>query len=144
MSHSQKYENPEIKFGLQRNDNEINKSIINIQNGNKNWERGRSINNDWLKNKLEKKMKENFKEINNSLKNIKKEINENQMDINKNNYRNNELLKYRGKMFSFSKIPRFFSPPRKHFPGPSYYDPKKIIAGIKLKKYFNAKEEGWL
>ena len=66
------------------------------------------------------------------------------ININKNNYRNNELLKYRGKMFSFSKIPRFLSPPRKHFPGPSYYDPNKIIAGIKLKKYFNAKEEGWL
>ena len=60
-------------------------------------------------------------------------------DINENN-----IEKNKGKVFSFSKIPRFYNTSNKHVPGPSYYDPEKILYGLKLKKSFNAKENVWI
>ena len=57
--------------------------------------------------------------------------------LNESNlYNENENEKNRGKLFSFSRIPRFYEPFSKHVPGPSYYDPDKILYGLKLKKYF--------
>ena len=137
--------NLEKKFGLDRNDIKQNKNIIE-KIENKNWDKGRSINVDWITPKLDKIIKEKIKEGNILLENLKiNSVNKhkrNQIDFyNNNNY---EAIKNKGKVFSFNKIPRFYEPLGKHVPGPSYYDPEKILYGIKLKKSFNAKEEGWI
>ena len=150
MENSPKKEKLEKKYGIERNDIEINKSNIykNDNNKNKNWEKGRSINTDWIFSKLEKKIKEKIREGGYLLENIK-EKSRNELKKTGNiyfmdNQNENNDEKYKGKVFSFSKIPRFYNASNKHVPGPSYYDPDKILYGIKLKKYFNAKENVWI
>ena len=146
MIHSPRKEKLEKKFGLIRNDNEINKTISKRVNNNiNNRSKGKSINIDWINTILQKKIKEKLKEgtllvddINNEIYNEK----ENENERNKNG--DKEKIKNRGKMFSFNKIPRFFKSYNNHVPGPSYYDPEKIMAGIKLIKNFNLKENSWI
>jgi hypothetical protein len=116
-----------------------------VNNNLNNRSKGKSINIDWINTILQKKIKEKIKEgtilvddINNEIYNEK----ENENERNKNG--DKEKIKNRGKMFSFNKIPRFFKSSNKHVPGPSYYDPEKIMAGIKLIKNFNLKENSWI
>ena len=157
MINSPRKVNLEKKLGIERNDNEIeiNKNKNEIKNKlenikeNKNWEKGRSINTDWIFSKLEKKIKEKIKEggflpekINDKKNKLEFKINDSQYYLKNEN--ENEIDKSKGKVFSFSKIPRFQNSSKNHVPGPSYYDPDKILYGIKLKKYFNAKEDGWI
>lgn len=141
----------EKKLGIERNTNEINKTkdekkIENICE-NKNWEKGRSINTDWIYSTLEKKIKEKIKEGNLLFDIINEKGNDKEFILNENYFymnNGNEIDKNKGKLFSFSKIPRFYDPFNKHVPGPSYYDPEKILYGLKLKKNFNVKENGWI
>ena len=140
MIHSPKYEKLEIKLGININNfnNNYKKNEKIYQNKKGSCEKGKIINTDWIKGELEKKIKEKLKRGNlyenlNLFKNEKVKENENY----------NEIYT-RGKTFSFKKIPRFLSFKTKHFPGPCYYEPNKIMNGIKLKKNFNSKENGWI
>lgn len=150
MINSPRKEKLEKKLGLIRNDNdkgkgkEINKNINEKKNKNVNWVKGKSINIDWINSKLEKKIKEKLKEGNILYENIDEHDNECENIINQINNNDKQIIKKRGKMFSFNKIPRFFEPSSKHVPGPSYYDPEKILQGIKLVRNFNAKEDNWI
>ena len=150
MINSPRKEKLEKKLGLIRNDNdiikdkEINKNINEKKNKNVNWVKGKSINIDWINSKLEKKIKEKIKEGNILNENIDEHDNECENIINQINNNDKQIIKKRGKMFSFNKIPRFFEPSSKHVPGPSYYDPEKILQGIKLIRNFNAKEDNWI
>jgi len=143
MIHSPKYEKPEIKLGIDINNNyKINENIY--QNKKETFVKGKAINTDWIKSELEKKIKEklNRRNLYENLSLFKKEkVKENEINSNKYNY--NETYT-RGKTFSFNKIPRFLCLKKKHIPGPCYYDPDKIMNGIKLKKNFNSKENGWI
>lgn len=150
MENSPKREKLEQKYGIERNDIEINsKSLYKNDNYKyKNWEKGRSINTDWIFSKLEKKIREKIKQGGHLLENMK-EKSENGLKKKGNIYymdsqNENNDEKYKGRVFSFSKIPRFNDASNKHVPGPSYYDPDKILYGLKLKKYFNAKENVWI
>ena len=149
MIKSPRKEKLEIKLGLNRNDKEIISHKINEyrKKENNNWEKGRSINTNWINSKLEKKIKEKIKE-GNILEKINEKNNEFELNINDNNNNTNtkeiKIPKKLRKVFSFNKIPRFYDPISKHVPGPSYYDPEKILNGIKLKKSFNVKEDGWI
>jgi len=141
MIHSPKYEKPEIKLGIDINNNyKINENIY--KNKKETFVKGKAINTDWIKSELEKKIKEklNRRNLYENLSLFKK-VKENEINSNKYNY--NEIYT-RGKIFSFSKIPRFLCFKKKHIPGPCYYDPDKIMNGIKLKKNFNSKENGWI
>ena len=147
MLNTPKRINLEKKLGIERNNNEPNKNTIGKKIEKKNWKKGRSINPDWIAPKLEKKIQEKIKEGNILIENLKnKPINKFKISENNFYYNNNdyEITKNKGKVFSFNKIPRFYDPLGKHVPGPSYYDPEKILYGIKLKKSFNAKEDGWI
>ena len=150
MINSPRKEKLEIKLGLDKNDKIINSNIYEYtKKDNSNWERGRLINTSWIKAKLEKTIKEKIKEgkIIEQINEKKKEVNINENNYNSNNIdnnKNNKKVKKRGKLFSFNKIPRFYELIYKHVPGPSYYDPEKILNGIKLKKFFNIKEKGWI
>ena len=143
MIHSPKYEKLEIKLGIDINNNyKINENIIQNKKGS--FEKGTIINIDWIKGELEKKIKEKLKRGNlyENLSLFKNEkIKENEINSNNSNY--NEIY-IRGKTFSFNKIPRFLSLKAKHIPGPCYYDPNKIMSGIKLKKHFNSKKHIWI
>ena len=155
MINSPRKEKLEKKLGIERSENdiEINKSKNenkkeNIKE-NKYWDKGRSISTDWIFSKLEKKIKEKIREggllsekLNEQKNKLEFKINENQYYLKNEN--ENEIEKNKGKVFSFSKIPRFQDTSNKHVPGPSYYDPDKILFAIKQKKYFNAKEDGWI
>jgi hypothetical protein len=149
MIKSPRKEKLEIKLGLNRNDKEIINHKINEykKRENNNWEKGRSINTNWINSKLEKKIKEKIKE-GNILEKINEKNNEFELNMNDNNNNTNtkeiKIPKKLRKVFSFNKIPRFYDPISKHVPGPSYYDPEKILNGIKLKKSFNVKEDGWI
>ena len=157
MINSPRKEKLEKKFGIERNDNdiEIKKSKNEIRYKKENikennyWDKGRSINTDWIFSKLEKKIKEKIREggflsekIDDKNRKLEFKINESQYLFKNEN--ENEFEKSKGKVFSFSKIPRFLDTSNKHVPGPSYYDPERILYGLKLKKYFNAKENGWI
>ncbi len=143
MIHSPKYEKLEIKLGIDINNNyKINKNIYQNKKGS--FEKGKIINTDWIKGELEKKIKEklnrgNLYENLSLFKNVK--IKGNEINSNYNHY--NEACT-RGKTFTFNNIPKFLSFKTKHIPGPCYYDPNKIMNGIKLKKNFNSKEDGWI
>ena len=150
MENSPKKEKLEKKYGIERNDIEINKKSIykNDNNKYKNWDKGRSINTDWIFSKLEKKIREKIKEGGYLLENMKEKAEKEVKKIGNiyymDNQNENNDEKYKGRVFTFSKIPRFYNASNKHVPGPSYYDPDKILYGIKLKKYFNAKENVWI
>ena len=144
MINSPRKEKLEKKLGLIRNDNTINNVINKRINKNvNNMTKGKSINFDWVNATLKKKIKERIKSGTIIVDDINKEINDDEKD-NINNNSIKEIMKNKGKMYSFNKIPRFFELSNKHVPGPSYYDPDKIMAGIKLKKDFNAKENNWI
>ena len=154
MINSPRHEKLEIKLGLNRNDKVINNNINEYKKkDNSNWEKGRSINTSWIKTKLEKKIREKIKQgkILEKINDKKKDYeNEYELNLNENNYNSNnddnknKKEKKISKVFSFNKIPRFYELINKHVPGPSYYDPEKILQGIKQKKYFNVKENGWI
>ena len=147
MDDSPKKEKLEKKYGIDKNDEKNKKNEYKKDIKYKNWEKGASINTDWIFSKLEKKIKEKIKKGGFFFENMK-ETAENELKKTKNKYINdineNNIEKNKGKVFSFSKIPRFYNTSNKHVPGPSYYDPEKILYGLKLKKSFNAKENVWI
>ena len=57
----------------------------------------------------------------------------NNIEVNKKK----KIIKSGKNLFSFPKEPKFFSPKNMHVPGPSFYEPEKIMEGIKQKKEFN-------
>ena len=141
----------EQKYGIERDERSINKDVnkfgeFNVVPRWSNKEKTKSFNNDWINKNLEKKM-------------IEERMKGNIVDLDENSNEKEEFTKqdvyYWAKManeqmkeikenamkrkgaYTFSKIPKLISE-NNHVPGPGYYDPDKVLRGIKLKKEFNS------
>ena len=154
-----KEENLEKKCGIgdkdeikKRNDSNIYiESEIKPRWGTK--EKTKDFNNDWINRSLEKKIKEEKKkgniieqdEIHKAAENKDKQdvIYWAKMAI-ESIKKSKEDVKKKKDAFTFSKIPKN-KKEEKHVPGPSYYEPDKILRAIKQKKEFNFNMEmNWI
>lgn len=149
-------ENLEKKFELERND-KIDKIVSEIEVFGENPKSGRwssneqtkNFENDWINRNLEKKLKEEIKKGNFNIKELDevKEYTKYDREKKMRNEREKEELMVKNKKdaYSFSKIPKFYNLNYKHVPGPSYYEPEKIMKGVKQIKQFNSRSGvGWI
>ena len=158
-----KEENLEKKYGIGDKDeikkqNEVNlntESEIKPRWGSK--EKTKDFNNDWINQSLEKKILEEKKKGN--IIDIDENLNEKDLSMeNKNKQdviywakmavesmkKGKEEIKKKKDAFTFSKIPKS-KKQQNHVPGPSYYEPDKILRAIKQKKEFNFNMEmNWI
>ena len=166
ISKKKKEEKLEKKYGIGDTDkNDKNK----IKGGNERideydikprWgsrEKTKDFNNDWINQSLEKKILEekqkgNIIDIHGNMKeadlaNEKKEKQDliywARMAMKEMN-KGKEEVKKKKNAYSFSTIPKLVQE-ENHVPGPSYYEPEKILKAIKPKKEFNFNMEmNWI
>ena len=157
-----KEENLEKKCGIgdkneiqKKNDSNIIETKIKPRWGSK--EKTKDFNNDWINRSLEKKILEEKKKGNIVDKDeilkendLAKENKEKQDVIYwakmaiESMKKGREEVKKKKDAFTFSKIPKN-KKEEKHVPGPSYYEPDKILRAIKQKKEFNFNMEmNWI
>ena len=158
-----KEENLEKKYGIgdldemRKKDEIILSSELEIKPRWGNKEKTKDFNNDWINKSLEKKILEEKKKGNI----IDKDGNLNEKDFDPENKDKQDTI-YWAKMvaadlkkgteeakkkkgaYTFSKIPKT-KKETNHVPGPSYYEPDKILRAVKQKKEFNFNMEmNWI
>ena len=154
MIEPEKEENLEKKYGIERIEKSPKNKDVNKFgefNAIPRWsqkEKTKDFNNDWINKSLEKKIKEeklkgniidltgnfNFKKKKQNIIQDKyywAKMNNDELKLGKE-----EAKKKKG-VYTFSKIPKLVKKSN-HVPGPGYYEPEKILNGIKLKKEFNS------
>ena len=166
LPNKKKKENLEKKYGIGLKEKLNNKKMKNDVNefGEYNikprWgskEKTKDFNNDWIERSLEKKILEEKKKGNivdvydnmneenlGEIKEVKQDtIFWARMALEELNKGKEEVKKKKG-AYTFSMIPKL-SRKEKHVPGPSYYEPDKIMKAIKQKKEFNFNMEmSWI
>ena len=156
-----KKENLEKKYGIERVERfSKTKSTGKFDefNGKPRWsdkEKTKDFNNDWINRNLQKKILEeqkkgNIVDINGNLsyeeieQNVKKDRAYWARMVVDGFKKGREIAIKRKGAYSFSKIPKLIRE-NNHVPGPSYYEPERILNGIKLKKEFNSNSEmNWI
>ena len=163
-----KEENLEKKYGIKNRDEDVkiknrNKKDFNIFGefeGKPRWgsiEKTKDFNNDWINKNLEKKILEEKKKGN--IIDIHGNMHETHLnDDNKVKQdviywarmardqilKGKEETKKKKCVYTFSKIPKLIKE-ENHVPGPSYYDPDKLMKAIKQKNDFNFNMEmNWI
>ena len=149
----EKKENLEKKYGIERAQiiksyKDLNKyGEFKVKPRWSNKEKTKNFNNDWIKNNLKRKIKEETLKGNiidyignynsNSMNNL---TTRQDMYYWAKNIKDEILAKKTGMKkgaYSFSRRPKS-NIKKNHVPGPSYYEPENILKGIILKKEFNS------
>ena len=119
-------------------------------------EKTKDFNNDWINQSLEKKILEekqkgniidihdNMNEANINLKKERQDVIYWAIKALEEINKGKEEVKRKKDAFTFSTIPKLVKK-ENHVPGPSYYEPDKILKAIKQKKEFNFNMEmNWI
>lgn len=136
---SHKKENIEEKIGLIRSNSDIliPKKIENKLKIKSGFRKIMDFDYDWIDKNLNLKINEEI--IKNDCGEYSNKNNSNILKDYIDVVNEEKNVKSGKNLFSFPKEPKFFSPKNMHVPGPSYYEPERILDGIKLKKEFNQK-----